>query len=229
VKEEQARTASAISHLVIAASAVFSIIMQSRAHPVFSGSLVALAFLLIGANYQRAIRSWLGARAAGLSADRQGREEHPEALRFIERFGSFVADNSTDNLRHFRAFFDNDRQFETAFGRRDYLPDHFVFFKERCISRPPRDAADFRLRIREFTKIVKCYNLDYVIYPMHVMRQTRWLDSLQGARGDVERGIDQNRERWVAFLDSYEQWVGRLQEKWQPSERCGKFEYPQRL
>lgn len=190
--------------------------------------------MAVGSNFYRPGRRLLRARIAQILRNRKVRRYRPDLFLFDQRFARFVEANQSNNLRYILYNICGNNPDELAkLCPPDYLPRIFQLFAQRQEQHPPRHEADFSLAVLERQEMVSFYNDDYVQDPLRRLRRDQLLTKLpENYRLDAERKIEDFRDRWVRFLDDFQQFLEKLNNDfgYGPSEGFrAYFDRPQKL
>ena len=223
----------AVASIIIAASAVFSIVAQSKEYPLFAWTLLIIAVIALASVSYRPVLSFLRRQVIRSRRNRVARRVWPEFLRLQNKFGNFVNSNDGSNLRPllFRICGSNQREL-LKLCPPDYLKHFYALIAERH-EEPAKSEEDIALAAEELIGMVSSYNKDYVLSPFERLREQRHFRQLpQGWREDDEPDIEDFRERWVQFLDRLQEFLERVNSemKYDPLEALTTyFERPRKL
>lgn len=120
------------------------------------------------------------------------------------------------------------------------------YFLQHFEKRPPENETQFLLAAQELYGFIASYNNNYVLEPLRKMRTKQWLatstvkldlvpepvvwiESLpENWRQNIERQVEDFRERWASFLDDTTQWLDETGEPF-GVKLPSYFERPQKL
>lgn len=202
----------AAASVVIALTAVFSVIAQSADNPVFAWALIALALLVLLSVFFGRVTRWGRDKIHQARRNRVARQQWPEFLRLAKRFGKFVSREDSSNLR--QILFDLCGNNNTKLSKLcppDYLNDFYELFFARYEAAPAKDEQAFSLAVDELNSMVSSYNKNYVLEPLRRLKEDKLLfeQCTAGYRERVEQEIEGFRERWVRFLDDFKEFLDK--------------------
>lgn len=225
--------------IVVALATVASVIAQSKDNPKLAVGLVVLSLLVLGWTFASRMIAFVQTRRVLAARNKAARTEHAELLRFARRFAQFTNTGDPTNIQNI-IFIScaNDPDKCAELCPPDYMRDLSPLFVQHFEIRPSENESQFLRAVQELYGLVGSYNNHYVLEPFERMRRKRWaivnpsvlhtamgtanpenpklgpwLASLpQSHQPDVERRIEDFRERWVSFLDDMKQWLERVSE-----------------
>jgi len=224
-----------ISSVVAALVAVASLITQWKGHKLLAFMLVAIAlFVIISAFYQplaTRTRNYL----QNLRRNRVARRSWQEFLRVEKRFGTFLNENDTLNLRNIISEICSRNPDEVSkIGGPNYLNEYYGLIYMRHLEKPARTNTAFHLALTELHQMICSYNRDYVLDPLRRLNGNPPLGQrLQPQAWEhYQERTKQFRERWVRFLDDFKEFADKTNHdlRYDYHEAIGThFEYPKHL
>lgn len=225
-----------ISSIVAALVATASLITQWKGNRLLAFALVAIALVAAISAFYRPLAASARKLVQNLRRNRVARRSWQEFLRFEKRFGAFLNENDTINLRNIISEICGKNQDEVAkVCGPDYLNDYYGLIHMRHLKKKsPENNTSFRFALAELHQMVCSYNRDYVLDPFRRINGIPVLGQLQPhAREHYQEGMKQFRERWVRFLDDIKEFLDKTNHDLQYGdyrEEIGTyFEYPKPL
>jgi hypothetical protein len=221
--------------------ALLSFVLQWKQNPWLSVLLGAVALLVAASVFGGPTFRYL--RSARLQAKRNKfvRSELPAFDQLVRRFAKFVDAGDGNNLRNIVYYGCGTKSDPTEFDRlfpTDYLKEVFPLFFERFKKKSCKNEAEFRDALYEFYTLVASYNNSYVGEPLRRMTTRQWtpvdfanhlglapapgpwLEShTQVNRINLEKQIEDFRERWVSYLDTLQPFLENIQHHLGPEVR----------
>jgi len=224
-----------ISSVVAALAAVSSVVVQWKGNRVFASILVAVALIAAVSILYQPVAAYSRAYMLRLRRNLVARRSWPELLRIEKRFGGFLNQNDSTNLRGLISEVCNRNADEVAkLCPPDYLDDYYGLLRTRHVKKAERTGASFRLALSEIHQMVCSYNQDYVLTPMSRLKVSPVVGQLQPhAREHYEERMKQSREHWVRFLGDFKEFIDKTNHDLRyddPREAIGTyFEHPKAL
>jgi len=224
-----------ISSMVSALVATASLITQWKGKRLLAFMLVALALVVIISTFYPTLAASTRKDFQALRRNRIARKSWQEFLRVEKRFGAFLNENDTVNLRNIISEICGKNQDEVAkVCGPDYLNDYYGLIHMRHLKNSLKANAAFRFALVELHQMVCSYNRDYVLDPFRRFNGIPVLEQLQPhAREHYQERTKQFRERWVRFLDDFKEFVDKTNHDLRYDdyrEEIGTyFEYPKPL
>jgi hypothetical protein len=202
-----------ISWVVTAIVATASLITQWKRNRLLAYILVAVAVVAAISTFYRPLAVSTRKYLQSLRRNRVARRSWQEFLRVEKRFGAFLNENDTLNLRNIISEIHgrNPDEVSKACGP-DYLNDYYGLIHMRHLKKPARTNTAFHLALTELHQMTCSYNRDYVLDPFRRLNGSAVLGQLQPhARDHYQERAKQFRERWVRFLDDFKEFLGQDQ------------------
>src|SRR5438132_4582388 len=224
-----------ISSVITAVVAVVSLIIQWKGNRVFAFVLVAIALIVAVSVFYRPIAARAHTQMRNLRRNRIARRVWPEFLRVEKRFGTFLNPNDSTNLRYILSemYGRQEEQVAKLCGP-DYLTEYYALFRTRHSKESARAGRPFRFALIELHHMVFSYNQDYVLDPLRRLKsdQVSLAQLHPGIRESLEERMRGFREKWVRFLDDFNEFVDKTNHdlRYDPREAIGTyFEHPKAL
>lgn len=224
-----------ISAVVAALAAVFSAIAHWKESRAIAFVLGVAALLVAASVFYRPMAATIRMRVRNIRRNRVARRSWQEFLRVEKRFGAFLNENDTFNLRNIISEICGKNPDEVAkVCGPDYLSDYYGLIYMRHLKKKSLKAnAAFRVALAELHQMVCSYNRDYVLDPFRRLNGIPVLGQLQPhAREHYQERTKQFRERWVRFLDDFKEFLDKTNHDlhYDYREAIGTyFEYPKPL
>ena len=223
-----------ISSVVTALAAIVSVITQWKGNRVFASILVAVALIAAVSVFYRPIAASVRTTMRNLRRNRIARRLWPEFLRFEERFGLFLNQNDSTNLRYILSEICGRQEDEVAkLCAPDYLDDYYGLIRTRHLKKRARTDAAFHFALTELHQMICSYNQDYVLNPLRRLKNSQVFGQLQpSARQPHEERMKEFRERWVRFIDDFKEFIDKTNHdlRYDPRKAIGTyFERPKVL
>jgi len=223
-----------ISWVVTALVATASLITQWKGNRLLAFVLVAIALVAAASTFYRSLAVRSGKYVQNLRRNRAARRSWQEFLRVEKRFGTFLNENDTLNLRNIISEIHgrNPDEVSKVCGP-DYLNDYYGLIYMRHLKRRARTNTAFHLALTELHQMTCSYNRDYVLDPFRRLNGSIVIAQLQPhAREHYQERTKQFRERWVRFLDDLKEFLDKTNHelRYDHHEAIGTyFEYPKPL
>jgi len=223
-----------ISWVVTAIVATASLITQWKGNRLLAYILVAVAVVAAISTFYRPLAVSTRKYLQSLRRNRVARRSWQEFLRVEKRFGAFLNENDTLNLRNIISEIHgrNPDEVSKVCGP-DYLNDYYGLIHMRHLKKPARTNTAFHLALTELHQMTCSYNRDYVLDPFRRLNGSAVLGQLQPhARDHYQERAKQFREGWVRFLDDFKEFLDKTNHdlRYDHHEAIGTyFEYPKPL
>jgi hypothetical protein len=224
-----------ISTVVAALAAVASLIINWKGNRTLAYVFIAVALIVAVSVFYRPIAATAGKHMRYLRQGRIGRRLWPEFLRIEKRFGTFLNKDDSTNLRYILAELHGRREESVAkLCGPDYLPDYYALLRERHLTTSARSGTSFHRALSELHHMVFSYNQDYVLGPLRRLKiDPIVLQQLHpGIRESIDERMKAFREKWVRFLDDYNEFTDKINQdlRYDYREAIGTyFERPKTL
>ena len=223
-----------ISAVVAALAAVFSAIAHWKESRTIAFVLGVAALLVAASVFYRPMAATVRVRVRNIRRNRVARRSWQEFLRVEKRFGAFLNENDTVNLRNIISEIcgRNPDEVSKVCGP-DYLNDYYGLIYMRHLKKHARTNTAFHLALTELHQMTCSYNRDYVLDPFKRLNGSPTLAQLQPhARDHYQERTKQFRERWVRFLDDFKEYLDKTNHDFRYDHReaiSTYFEYPKPL
>lgn len=223
-----------ISWVITALAATATFITQWKGNRLLAYTLVGVALLAAISTFYRPLASGVRKYLQNLHRNLIARRSWREFLRMEERFGAFLNENDTFNLRNIilEICGRNPDEASKVCGP-GYLDDYYGLIHMRHLKNSVRANAAFRVALSELHQMVWSYNRDYVLDPFRRVNGIPVLGQMQPtAREHYQERMKQFRERWVTFLNDFKEFLDKTNHdlRYDPSEAIGTyFEHPKTL
>ncbi len=223
-----------ISSLVTALVATASLITQWKGNRLLAFTLVAIALVAAVSTFYRPLAMSTRKCLQNVSRNRVARRSWQEFLRIEKRFGVFLNENDTVNLRNIISEIcgRNPDEVSKVCGP-DYLGDYYGLIHMRHLKKAAKNNTAFHLALTELHQMTCSYNRDYVLDPFRRLGGSQVLGQLQPhAKDSYQEKMKQFRERWVRFLDDLKEFFDKTNHdlRYDYREAIGTyFEYPKAL
>jgi len=223
-----------ISSVVTALVAAAGLVTQWKGNRLLAFVLAAIALVAAVSTFYRSLAARTRKYLQNLRRNRIARRSWQEFLRVEKRFGTFLNENDTLNLRNIisEVCGRNPDEVSKLCGP-DYLNDYYGLIHMRHLKKRAKTNAAFRDALHELHQMTCSYNRDYVLDPLRRLNGIPALGQLQPhARDHYQERTKQFRERWVRFLDDFKEFLDKTNHdlRYDPQEAIGTyFEYPKPL
>jgi len=224
-----------ISSVVTALVATAGLITQWKGNRLLAFMLAAIALVAAVSTFYRPLAAWTRKYLRNLRRNRIARRTWQEFLRVEKRFGTFLNENDTVNLRNIISEIHgrNADEVSKVCGP-NYLDDYYGLIHMRHLKESLKANTAFRVALAELHQMVCSYNRDYVLDPFRRLNESPVLGGLQPyAKESYQEKMKQFRERWVRFLDDFKEFVDKTNHDFRYDdyrEAIGTyFEYPKPL
>ncbi len=223
-----------ISAVVAALAAVFSAIAHWKESRTIAFVLGVAALLVAASVFYRPMAATIRERVRNIRRNRVARRSCQEFLRMEKRFGDFLNQQDTINLRNIISdiYGRNEEEVSKLCGP-EYLSDYYGLIHMRHLKKPPRTNTAFHLALTEFHQMVYSYSRNYVLDPFRRLNGSPVLGQRQPhEREHYQERMKQFQQRWVRFLDDFKEYVDKTNHDLQYDyrEAIGTyFEYPKAL
>jgi hypothetical protein len=223
-----------ISSVVTALVATASLITQWKGNRLLAFGLVAIALVAAISTFYRPLAMSTRKFLQNLRRNRVARRSWKEFLRIEKRFGAFLNENDTVNLRNIISEIcgRNADEVSKVCGPA-YLSDYYGLIYMRHLKKPVRTNTAFHFALAELHQMTCSYNRDYVLDPFRRLNGSQLLGQLQPhAKDSYQEKMKQFRERWVRFLDDLKEFFDKTNHdlRYDHREAIGTyFEYPKAL
>ncbi len=224
-----------ISAVVAALAAVFSVIAHWKESRTIAFVLGVAALLVAASVFYRPMAATVRVRVRNIRRNRVARRSWQEFLRVEKRFGAFLTENDTLNLRNIicEIYGRNADEVSKVCGP-DYLNDYYGLIHMRHLKKRARNNTAFHLALTELHQMTCSYNRDYVLDPFRRLNGSAVLEQLQQphAREHYQERMKQFREQWVTFLNDFKEFLDKTNHDLQydhPEAIGTYFEYPKPL
>src|SRR5260370_23557474 len=200
-----------MSAVVTALAAPAGLITQWKGNRLLAFMLAAIALVAAVSTFYRPLAAWTRKYLRNLRRNRIARRSWQEVLRVEKRFGAFLNENDTVNLRSIISEIcgKNPEEVAKVCGP-DYLTDYYGLIHMRHLKESLKAHAAFRAALAELHQMVCSYNRDYVLDPFRRLNGIPVLGQLQpNAREHYKERTKQFRERWVRFLDDFTEFLDK--------------------
>ncbi|MGD0325771.1 MAG: hypothetical protein ABSD45_18745 [Terriglobia bacterium] len=226
-----------VTKLILPVLALVAVILtRSQKQTALAWGLLGFAFLSLLAAFYPQIASFVKEQARSRRDERIAKRAFPELRKLIYRFGEFVGSNS-DTLHYIfqsEVCGNNPYMVTTRLGlpSLDIFQGFWATVRDQAASEKP-NLASFRGTASAFNMLVALYNNHcmYVVFerlpqelwaqvsglPKQVEEQVDWERMGRRPPGQLadsaRRSLEACRERFNAFLDAYENFLGSLDER----------------
>lgn len=223
-----------ISWVITALAAAATFITQWKGNRLLAYTLVGVALLAAVSTFYRPLASGVRKYVRNWRRNRIARRSWQEFLRMEKRFGTFLNENDTVNLRNIILETCGRNPDEAAkVSGSDYLNDYYGLIHMRHLKKGARTNVDFHFALYELHQMVCSYSRDYVLDPFQRLNGNPVLAQMQPhAREHYQERMKQFRERWVTFLNDFKEFADKTNHElgYDYREAIGTyFEYPKTL
>ncbi len=223
-----------ISSVVAALVAAASLITQWKGNRLLAFMLVAIALVAAISTFYRSLAARTREYLQNLHRNRVARRSWQEFLRVEKRFGDFLNQQDTINLRNIISDTcgRNEEEVSKLCGP-EYLSDYYGLIRMRHLKENPKTNTAFHLALTELHQMVYSYSRNYVLDPFRRFNGSLVLGQLQPhEREQYQERMKQFQQRWVRFLDDFKEFVDKTNHelRYDYREAIGTyFEYPKPL
>lgn len=223
-----------ISAVVAALAAVFSAIAHWKESRTIALVLGVAALLVAASVFYRPIAATIRVRVRNIRRDRVARRSCQDFLRMEKRFGDFLNQQDTINLRNIISDIcgRNEEEVSKLCGP-EYLSDYYGLIRMRHLKKSPKTNTAFHFALTELHQMVYSYSRNYVLDPFRRLNGSPVVGQLQPhEREHYQERMKQFQQRWVRFLDDFKEFLDKTNHDLQYDyrEAIGTyFEYPKAL
>ncbi len=223
-----------ISSVVSALVATASLVTQWKGNRLLAFMLVALALVVIISTFYPTLAASTRKYVQNLRRNRVARRSCQEFLRMEKRFGDFLNQQDTINLRNIISdiYGRNEEEVSKLCGP-EYLSDYYGLIHMRHLKKPPKANTAFHLALTELHQMVYSYSRNYVLDPFRRLNGSPVLGQRQPHETEhYQERMKQFQQRWVRFLDDFKEFLDKTNHDlgYDYREAIGThFEYPKPL
>lgn len=223
-----------ISSVVTTLVATAGLITQWKGNKRLAFMFVAIAVVAAISAFYRPLAARTRKYIQDLRRNRVARRSWQEFMRIEKRFGAFLNENDTFNLRNIisETCGRNPDEVSKVCGS-NYLNDYYGLIYTRHLEKPARTNTAFHLALTELHQMICSYNRDYVLDPLRRLNGSTDLGQLPShSREHYQDRTKQFRERWVRFLDDFKEFLDKTNHdlRYDHHDAIGTyFEYPKPL
>jgi hypothetical protein len=197
---------------------------------------LGVAALLVAASvFYKPMAATVRVRLRNMRRNRVARRSSQEFLRMEKRFGTFLNESDTINLRNIISEICGRNPDEVSkVCAPDYLKDYYPLIYMRHLKKPARNHSAFHFALNELHQVACSYNQDYVLGLFKQLNGSGILANLQPhARERYQENMKQFRERWVTFLNDFKELLDKINSDFRYHDYreaiSTYFEYPKTL